>query len=84
MNDMFACYLQPHNFDINLVNTVNQAKCFDIRKVGRFKWPTREAINQMTDNRVNCPKKKDKTIFHKKLHRKLKIYLYKGIKYCLI
>jgi CRISPR/Cas system CMR-associated protein Cmr1 (group 7 of RAMP superfamily) len=47
---MFACYLQPHNFDINLVNTVNQAKWFDIRKVGRFKWPTREAINQMTDN----------------------------------
>ena len=29
---------------------------------------------------MNCPKKNDKKIFHKKLHRKLKIDLYINIK----
>jgi hypothetical protein len=27
-----------------------ELKYFGIRKVRRFRWPTREAINQMTDN----------------------------------
>jgi hypothetical protein len=39
----------------------------------------------MTDNTQDeLSKEKGQKIFHKKLHRKLKIDLYKGIKYCLV